>query len=208
MAYWRGSVFDNVMTTLASIIYGIPDFILALMMLLILGVQLKLFLLADVLGGADPKIEPGFTLEYIGNILQHAILPIVTYVLASIGGWMLTMKSSTVATLGEDYITVAQARGLSQRRILTAYVGRNAMLPLVTRLAISIGFVVSGSVIVEVIYRYPGLGQQLASAIISRDYTTMQGVFVVITSAVVISNLLADFMYAWLDPRVRLGKRG
>ena len=110
-------------------------------------------------GSVDPNIPPGFTFEYVGSILQHAILPIVTYVLASIGGWILTMKSSTISTLGEDYVTVGKAFGLSERRILTDYVGRNAMLPLVTRLAISIGFVVGGSVIVEELFQYPGLGR-------------------------------------------------
>lgn len=206
MAYWRGSIFDNVMTTFASIVYGIPDFILALMLILVFGVQLQWFPLADVLGGYDPDVESGLNLAYIVTLVQYASLPVLTYVLASIGGWMLTMKSSTIATLGEDYIAVAQARGLPEHRILTAYVGRNALLPLVTRLAISIGFIVSGSVIVEVIYRYPGLGQQLSNAITSRDYTTMQGLFLVIAAAVIISNILADLLYGLLDPRVRLGK--
>jgi peptide/nickel transport system permease protein len=125
--------------------------------------------------------------------------------LASIGGWILTMKSSTISTLGEDYINVAKARGLPERRILTAYVGRNALLPLVTRLAISIGFVVGGSVIVEELFQYPGIGRNLLRAINARDYTTMQGMFLVITIAVVVSNVLADLMFGLLDPRVRLG---
>ncbi|MBE2267584.1 MAG: ABC transporter permease, partial [Anaerolinea sp.] len=114
--------------------------------------------------------------------------------------------SSTIATLGEDYITVAKARGLPERRVLTAYVGRNAMLPLVTRLAISIGFIVSGSVIVEELFQYPGLGRNLLRVINGRDYTTMQGIFLVITISVVFANVASDLMFGLLDPRVRVGK--
>ena len=205
MAYWRGSAFDNVMTAFASIMYGIPDFIIALLLLLVAGVQLQLFRVGDVLGGVDPNLQPGFNPEYIISLFQHVTLPVITYVTTTIGGWILTMKSSTLSTLGEDYITVAQARGLSQQRILVSYVGRNAMLPLVTRLAISIGFVISGSVIIETLFIYPGLGRLLIKSITDRDYTTMQGVFLTIAIAVIVSNILADLMYGWLDPRVRLG---
>lgn len=206
MAYWRGGVFDNTVTALASILFGIPNYIIALLIILILGVQLKVFSVADALGRVDPTIEPGLNLAYIGSVLSHAVLPVLTYVAATVGGWILTMKSSTISTLGEEYVTVAHARGLPQRRVLTAYVGRNAMLPLVTRLAISIGFVVGGSVIIEDIYRYRGLGKFLTTAIVARDYTSMQGVFLVIAVSVVVANMLADLLYGALDPRVRIGK--
>jgi len=206
MAYWRGGIFDNVITAIASILFGIPNYIIALLIILILGVQLHVFSVANSLGRVDPTIEPGFTPEYIGSVLQHATLPVLTYVCATVGGWILTMKSSTISTLGEEYVTVAHARGLPQRRVLTSYVGRNAMLPLVTRLAISIGFVVGGSVIIEDIYRYRGLGKFLTTAIVARDYTSMQGVFLVIAISVVVANMLADVLYGALDPRVRMGK--
>jgi len=206
MAFNRGSLFDNVMTGIASVISGIPDYIIALLILLIFGVQLQWFQVGEFRGGVDPNIDAGFTLEYIGSVLKHAFLPVLVYVLASIGSWMLAMKSSTISTLGEDYITVAQARGLSPRRVLNAYVGRNAMLPLITRLAISVGFVVSGSVVIEEFFQYPGLGRALYRAIAQRDYTSMQGIFLIVTSAVVLSNILSDLVVGWLDPRVRLGK--
>ncbi|GAB4327468.1 MAG: ABC transporter permease [Phototrophicales bacterium] len=207
IAYWRGGLLDNVVTALASVLSGIPDYVFAILIILVAGVQLQLFNVGEMRGGVNPNIEAGFTLEYIASIIKHAFLPITTYVLATIGVWTLSMKSSTIATLGEDYINVAKARGLSEWRILTAYVGRNAMLPLVTRLAISIGFVLSGSVIVERYFEYPGLGFQLARAVGSRDYTTMQGIFLVITVAVVVSNILADLMLSWLDPRVTLEEK-
>ena len=113
-------------------------------------------------------------------------------------------KGSTISTLSEDYVTVAQARGIPDRRIVIAYVGRNAMLPLFTQLAISIGFVVGGSVVIENIFQYPGIGLRLVQAINGRDYTVMQGVFVVITIAVVLSNIAAELLYGVLDPRVRV----
>lgn len=204
MAYWRGSVFDNVMTALASILFGIPNYITALLIILVLGVQMKWFNVGSMLGGVDQGLKPGFNYDYLASVTKHALLPVITYVSATVGGWMLTMKSSTISTLGEEYVTVAQARGLRQWRILTAYVGRNAMLPLVTRLAISIGFVVGGSVIIETIFLYPGLGKFLVQAVSSRDYTSMQGVFLVISVTVVASNMLADMMYGALDPRVRI----
>lgn len=207
MAYWRGGILDNVVTALASILSGIPDYVFAIVIILIAGVQLQLFNVGEMRGGVDPGIPPGFTFEYIASIIRHALLPIITYVLATVGVWILSMKSSTISTLGEDYIHVAKARGLSERRILTAYVGRNAMLPLVTRLAISIGFVLSGSVIVERYFEYPGLGLQLSRAVGSRDYTTMQGIFLVVSIAVIASNILADLMLGWLDPRVSLEEK-
>lgn len=204
MGYWRGSWFDNLMTTVASILSGLPDYIIGLLIIVIFGVQLRWFDIGSVRGGVDPNITPGFTLEYIGSIISFATMPVLIYVLSTIGTWILSMKSSTLSTLGEDYIAVAKARGLSERRILTGYIGRNAMLPLITRLAISVGLVVSGTVIIEEMFQYPGLGRNLFIAIAGRDYTTMQGIFLVITIAVVFSNIFADFVIGWLDPRVRV----
>lgn len=205
MAYWRGGLLDNAMTVFASVLYGIPDYVIALFLIIVVGLQWGWFSPGQMRGGVDPTIPAGFTLAYISSLIYYAILPVTTYVLSSIGGWILTMKSSTISTLGEDYITVAKARGLPESRILTAYVGRNALLPLVTRLAISIGFVVGGSVIVEEFFQYPGLGRNLLRAIVQRDYTTMQGIFLVITFSVVFANVLSDLVLGLLDPRVRLG---
>ncbi len=204
MGYWRGSWFDNLMTTIASILSGLPDYIIGLLIIVIFGVQLRWFDIGSVRGGVDPTIEAGFTLEYIGSIISFATMPVLIYVLSTIGTWILSMKSSTLSTLGEDYIAVAKARGLSEQRILMGYIGRNAMLPLITRLAISVGLVVSGTVIIEEMFQYPGLGRNLFIAIAGRDYTTMQGIFLVITIAVVFSNIFADFVIGWLDPRVRV----
>jgi len=124
------------------------------------------------------------------------------YFLATIGHWILSMKSATLATLEEDYVNAARARGLSDGRITTAYVGRNAVLPLVTQLAIQAGYVVGGAFFIESILVYPGLGLRLFKSIDQRDYTVMQGIVLLLTVAVVVANLAADLLYAKLDPRI------
>lgn len=203
MAYRRESVLDHALSAFASVLSAIPSYLLGMILLVLLGVQWRLIPITAMRGASTPGIEPGFTLTFIKDIFFHAFLLILTYVLATIGGWMLTMKSSTIGTLGEDYVTVARARGLPERRIMTAYVGRNAALPLVTQLAISIGFVVGGAALLESIFVYKGIGKLLIDSINNRDYPVMQGVFLIITFTVIMANFLADFLYSRLDPRIR-----
>jgi peptide/nickel transport system permease protein len=150
-----------------------------------------------------PGLQPGLTVAFVTDVLYHAALPVLTYVLTTIGSWMLLMKSSTLSTLEEDYVTVARARGLSDGRIMRAYVGRNAVLPLFAQVAIAAGFVVGGSVVIERIFVYEGIGFVLLDAINRRDYPLMQAIFLVITVSVIGANLLADLLYSRLDPRIR-----
>ena len=203
MAYRRETILDYVLSTLASILSSVPNYLIALIMVVFLGVQWKVIPLAAMRGSMSPGMEVGFTLDFIADIFFHAALPVATYVLTTMGGWMLTMKSSTIAALEEDYVAVARARGLTDSRIMTSYVGRNAMLPLFTQLAISIGFIVGGSSLIETIFVYQGIGKQLIDSINQRDYPVMQGVFLIITASVILANLLADFLYSRLDPRIR-----
>ncbi len=204
MAYYRNSPLDHILSFISAIFSAVPNYIFGLLILVVFGVQLKWFNVGDMRGTYDPSLTPAFTLEFILDILQHAFLPILTYVLGTLGTWMLSTKSSTMSVLGEDYINVAEARGLPQSRIILSYVGRNAALPLFTLLAISIGFVLGGSVLIEELYVYKGLGSFLFQSISQRDYTSMQGVFLVITISVVLSNFAADLLYSRLDPRVRI----
>lgn len=204
MAYRRDTPLDYILTAIGSFFSSVPNYLIAILILVVFGVQLKVFRVSEVIGGFTPGVDTTNTLVYALDILKHALLPVLTYLIATVGGWMLTMKGSTISTLGEDYVTVALARGIPDRRIIIAYVGRNAMLPLFTQLAISIGFVVGGSVVIENIFQYPGIGLRLVQAINGRDYTVMQGVFVVITIAVVLSNIAAELLYGVLDPRVRV----
>jgi peptide/nickel transport system permease protein len=206
IAYWRGSWLDNVVTTLSSITSGIPDYAYAIMIIIIGGVQLELYSVGDMRGAVDPSLTPGFYPDYILSIMAHAFLPALTYFLTVSGVWILLMKSSTISTLGEDYIKIAKARGLSERRILMGYVGRNSLLPMIARAGISFGYIIGGSVIVELFFEYPGLGRALLNAVATRDYTTMQGIFLVITVFMIISNMISDALLGLLDPRIRLGE--
>lgn len=204
LAYKRQALWEPAVSGVASVLSSIPNYIVGIVLLVYLGVYWNLVPIHKMRGSRSPGIQPGFTWEFIIDIFFHAALPILTYVLSTIGSWILSMKSSTIGTLGEDYVTVARARGLSEGRITTAYVGRNAMLPLITQLLISIGFVVGGSILIESIFVYQGIGYRLLAALTTRDYPLMQGIFLVITISVVVSNLIADFIYGWFDPRVRV----
>src|SRR5687768_1425468 len=204
MAYKRDTWIDHLLGNLAATLDAVSPYLIGLLAILLFGITWKLVPIMEMRGAMSPGIKPGFTIEFLTDIFKHVRVLLLVYVLSSIGSWMLQMKSNTVATLGEDYVTVARARGLTDRRILTAYVGRNATLPLFTRLAISVGFIVGGSVLLETLFTYQGVGFLLARSISERDYPVMQGVFLVITISVVFANLLADYVYGWLDPRIRL----
>ncbi|MEM7125775.1 MAG: ABC transporter permease [Chloroflexota bacterium] len=205
MAYRRDSWLDHILTVFSSIMSSVPDFLIGLLIIVWFGVQWKIFPIADMRGAYSSGVQPSFSWFFIQDVFFHAALPITTYVLTSVGFWMLSMKSSTISALGEDYVTVAKARGLTESRISTAYVGRNAVLPLFTLLTIRIGFVVGGSLLVEQIFEYAGLGRMLGQAIGQRDYTLMQGIFLIITFSVIFANFFADILYSWLDPRIKLG---
>lgn len=203
-AYKRNTWIDNLITNLGAAIDSIPNTLIAIILVLLLGVTWKVVPITFMRGSLSPGIEPGFTMEFFIDLMQHYAIPGTVYVFTTLGGWMLAMRSSTSSTLGEDYVTVAHARGLSDMRILTAYVGRNASLPLVTRLAISLGFVVGGSILIEKIFVYQGIGLLLSKAIGARDYPVMQGILLVTTIFVILTTALADLLYGWLDPRIRI----
>ncbi len=203
MAFRRGGKFDNIMSTFGAITGSIPDYQLALLVIVILGVNLDLIPYTQMRGSLSSGQPIELSFAFIADALYHAILPITVFVFVSVGNWMLLMKSSTIAALEEDFVTAARARGIPEWRILIFYVGRNAILPLFTSLTISIGFVVGGSLLVEPIFQYQGIGSRLYEAINQRDYTTLQGIFLVITASVVVMNLVADLLYSRLDPRIR-----
>ncbi len=203
-AYYRNSHLDTAISFGASILSAVPEYIWGLLILIIFGVQLGWFNVGALRGTYDPSLTPSFTLPFIWSVITHAALPILVYVIGTVGNWTLSMRSSTTGVLGEDYVNIAEARGLSKGRILRSYVGRNAALPLFTLFAISIGFVIGGSIIVEELFVYKGIGSFLFWSISQRDYTSMQGVFLIITISVVLSNVLADLLYSRLDPRVRV----
>jgi len=204
MAYRRGSLLDTALTTFASVMTSIPNYLVAILILVFAGVQWNLVSIHAMRGSLSPGVTPGFTWTFFKDALYHAALPMFTYFITTVGQWMLSMKSSTMSTLEEDYVTVARARGLPDRRIVLAYVGRNASLPLFTQLALQIGFAAGAGLLIETFFVYQGVGKLLIDSINARDYTVMQGCFLIITVMVIFANLLADLLYGRLDPRIRI----
>jgi peptide/nickel transport system permease protein len=146
-----------------------------------------------------------FTWSFISDVLVHAVLPGVTIVVTSIGGWILTMRNNMIMTLAEDYVRMARAKGLSPLRIMLDYAGRNAILPNLSGFGMSLGFVVSGAILVEYVFSYPGLGYLMLQAVLNEDYPLMQAIFLFITLAVLLAILLVDGLTVLLDPRTRAG---
>ncbi|WP_049569821.1 ABC transporter permease [Nonomuraea sp. SBT364] len=185
-----------------SLLHGIPQYVLAMLLVVIFSTLIPL-LPAD--GPVDILFEPGFNAGYIGSLAEHAVLPVVTYALSAYGGWILAMKSSVVTVLGDDFILAAELRGM-KRSIVFRYIARNAILPLFTILALSLGLLMGGAVFIEKIFNYPGLGLLLIDSVNDRDYATMGGAFLLITVAVIVANIVADLFYTVIDPRVRSGE--
>jgi peptide/nickel transport system permease protein len=201
VAWWRGSKSDTILMPAFTFISAIPYFWFALALVYVLGYTLDWF---PANGGYDIyNYTPGLNLGFLLSAAQYAILPAFTIVVGSIAGWMLGMRNMMITTLSEDYVLMAEAKGLSQWRIMTVYAARNAILPNITAFALSLGFVVSGSLLTEIVFNYPGIGYALLQAVNNKDYPLIQGLFLIITVAVLAANLLADVVYVVLDPRVR-----
>ena len=197
---WRRGTWIDGVLPVTTFFSSVPYFWLGLIVIALLAVTLRIF---PAGGGYDGALLPSLTPDFIGSVLQHAFLPALTIVLSSIAGWILAMRNMMVTVTSEDYVTVAQAKGLSERRVMFGYAARNAVLPQVSGFALSLGFVVSGTLIMELVFSYPGVGSALFSAINAKDYPLMQGVFLVITLSVLIANVMADIVYVFLDPRTR-----
>lgn len=201
LAAWRrGSALDSALPPVLVFIGSFPYFWLAMGALYLFGVVLGWF---PIRHAFTDGLEPGFTWEFLSDAAAHLVLPALTIVLVSIGGWMLGMRNTMIATNSEDYITMAEAKGLRPGRIMLRYAARNAMLPSVTSFGMGLGFVVGGALLTEVVFAYPGVGYQLLNAVQGLDYPLMQGLFLTITAAVLLANFLVDILYVRLDPRVR-----
>ncbi|GAA2666689.1 MULTISPECIES: ABC transporter permease [Nonomuraea] len=185
-----------------SLLHGIPQYVLAMLLVVIFATLIPI-LPHD--GPVDILFEPGFNAGYLGSLAEHAVLPVATYALSAYGGWILAMKSSVVTVLGDDFILAAELRGM-KRSIIFRYIARNAILPLFTILALSLGLLLGGAVFIEKIFNYPGLGLLLIDSITLRDYALMGGAFLLITVSVIVANIVADLFYTVIDPRVRSGE--
>jgi peptide/nickel transport system permease protein len=202
-AWQRGKFFDVFSLAWGFFFYAMPTFWLGYM----------LIILFQSPGGAIPLFPASHELDYpyptelwtrIGSALYHLILPALALTLVQIAGISLIMRNSLIDTLTEDYITTAHAKGLSDRAVLKAHAMPNARLPMVTVIALDAGFILGGAIQTEEVFSYQGLGWLTVEAVLKGDYPLLQGLFLLITFSVVIANLVADFVYAWMDPRVRL----
>jgi len=198
VAWRRGTWLDNLLPA-TTFFQAAPYFFVAFLALDLFSTRLGWFPSGRAYGQLD---FPGWNAAYIGDVLDHAILPAATIVLCSAAGWIVGMRNVMVTTMDEDYVLVAMAKGLTKRRVVW-YAARNAILPSVSGFSLAIGFVVSGALLTEIVFSYPGLGWILLQAVGARDYPLLQGIFLIITFAVLLANLAADSVYVFLDPRTR-----
>jgi peptide/nickel transport system permease protein len=201
VAAWRqGGFVDSVLPPALALLGAVPYFWLAMLMAFVFGYGLGWLPLGHAYG---LEHEPAWSARFVADVARHAILPASTLVLATLGGWMLGMRNAMVAVLDADYLTLARARGLPPRQIMLRYAARNALLPNITGFGMALGFVLSGSLLTEIVFSYPGLGYLLVQAVRNQDYALMQGLFLLITLAVLAANFVVDLVYVGLDPRVR-----
>ena len=195
----RGTVADGLLPV-TSFFSAIPYFWLGLVAIAVFAVTIPLF---PASGGYDSSLLPSFSGDFISSAIYHGALPALTIIVSSIAAWILGMRNMMVTVSSEDYVTVAQAKGLSERRVMFAYAARNAILPNISGFALSLGFIVGGTLVTEIVFSYPGIGYSLFQAIGAKDYPLMQGIFLIITFSVLVANMLADLVYVFLDPRTR-----
>jgi len=204
---WRGgkSPFVQALVPVALVLYTIPYYILAIILVYLFAFHWPIFPLS---GAHSVGMRRELSLEFVLDVMRHTTLPALSIIVVSLGWWFLSMRSLITSLKGEDYILQAEAKGLSGRRILWAYAFRNAMLPQATGLAISLGHIVGGALITEVIFAYPGLGWLIYDSITSVDFPVIQGGVLLIVSSVALANFAIDMIYPLIDPRIRFERTG
>lgn len=199
-AWRRGGAIDSVLPPVFIVLSAFPYFWLGLICIYLFSVWLNWFPMGFAY---DVGAQVTLSWSFVGQIFNHAALPALTIIVTSIGGWILTMRNNMLTTLSEDYVKMARAKGLSANRIMLLYAGRNALLPNITGFALSLGFVLSGALLTEIVFTYPGIGYILYQAVTSEDYPLMQALFLIITLAVLVAVVISDIANAMLDPRTR-----
>ncbi len=198
-AWARGKKKDTGSLISILTVSSLPTFFLGTLLVIFFAVKLDLFPMS---GARTICVTYANPLEEVLDILHHLALPAATLIIAHIGGTYLLMRNSMLSVLGADYILSARAKGLSERYIRNRHAIRNALLPIVTMTALTVGFMITGTIFVEKVFTYPGIGLLLYDSVLCRDYPLMQGTFLFIAIPVVIANFIADMAYTWLDPRV------
>ncbi len=200
-AGWRrGRAADTTVTLGATLFAAFPPFWLGLLLLYVFAFKLGWF---PIKGGYNAGVTPNLSGPFLSDAFTHSVLPGVTLAVTTLSGWVFGMRNNMINTLGEDYVTFAEANGLRTRTVALLYAARNALLPNVTAFGLSLGAVVGGSVLVEGIFSYPGLGNLLYTAVSNRDFPLMQALFLVITVSMLVAIFVVDLLYVRLDPRVR-----
>lgn len=197
---WRRGSWADGLLPVANFFSAIPYFWIGLIAIAVFAVAWPVF---PASGGWDGALIPSPSAPFIGSVVYHAILPAITIIISSMAGWMLGMRNMMVTVSSEDYVTVAHAKGLPERKVMFGYAARNAILPNVSGFALSLGFIVGGTLVTEMVFSYPGIGYLLYQAVSAKDYPLMQGIFLIITLSVLVANMLADLAYIALDPRTR-----
>ncbi len=198
--YYRNNRTLRVVGLLAMGMHPVPYYIVALVLLIIFG---YLWPILPITGGSEMNLGRGFDITFIGSVLSHAILPALSLVLVGIGGWFMGMRSLVSNLVAEDYVVYAELGGVSRRRILTSYVMRNALMPQITGLALSLGAIFNGAIITEQVFGYPGIGTLLISAVHAGDYSLVLGITSISIVAVSAAVFAIDLLYPLFDPRVK-----
>ncbi len=196
--WMRGSRADNVIPV-ATFLQSVPYYFLGTVLIMAFASHWHFFPLENAY---DLSITPGWHWDFISSLLRHSELPILSIVLSSLAGWMLGMRNMMVTIAGEDFVLMAVAKGLPRRRVIW-HAARSAILPSIANFTLAIGLLVSGSLLVEQIFNYPGVGNLILEAVGGEDYPLIQGIFLLITFTVLGASFLADILYYVLDPRIR-----
>jgi peptide/nickel transport system permease protein len=199
-AYKRYESWDSIMYFLMLTLSEIPSFIIGLFFLLIFAVKLKIF---PLFGAYSYYAHYGGGMEKFIDVVYHALLPIIVLSFSRISSFYFIARNSVISVLKKDYIRTAKAKGLSKYQIIMKHALRNAMLPIVTRIFLSIGSMIGGTILIENVFAYPGLGLLMREAVSDRDYPLIQGLFLTVTILTLTANFIADLAYKSLDPRIR-----
>ena len=200
---WKRGTWIDSLIPATTLLQSIPYFWLALILIAVFSVKYQIFPISHGYDIYEFMYGPELSWAFAKSALYHGVLPVITILISSVGGWLLGMRNMMVATLSEDYIVTAEAKGLRPLRVLTTYATRNAALPSIAGFGITLGFVVAGSIIMEQVFSYPGIGKLMITAVNGQDFALMQGVFLVITLTVLAANFIMDLLYGFIDPRAR-----
>ncbi|NIY81711.1 ABC transporter permease [Vibrio hepatarius] len=202
-AWKRGSKYDAFITPGMLIIQAVPQVVIAMMTLFVFAIGLKWFPTGYAYTAGT--LPDWTSWAFYKDLAYHAVLPLFCASIIQVGGFLVNMRNNMINLLAEDYITMAKGKGLSENRVVFNYAARNALLPSVTALSMSLGMAIGGQLIIEIIFNYPGLGTVLLNAIHARDYQVLQGQLIIMTLFMLSFNLIADMLYVVLDPRLRKG---